>query len=180
MTVAYAGIGSRKTPQDILVLMYKAASALTHQGYILRSGGASGADSAFERGAWLANPRSFEIFVPWRNFNGRDSWNRGDIVYKCNVPQCIAAMELAEKYHPNWAACSSAARRFHARNMFQILGRSLNDPVKFVICWTPDGKRSGGTGQALRVAEDKGIPIYDLAIDEQRAAAVTLAGLVPY
>ena len=47
----YAGIGARATPPEILNLMTRAAFALTKRGYVLRSGHAIGADSAFERGA---------------------------------------------------------------------------------------------------------------------------------
>lgn len=32
----------------------------------------------------------------------------------------------------------------------------------FVVCWTSDGKDSGGTGQALRIARDRNIPVYNL------------------
>lgn len=46
----FAGIGSRQTPQEILSLMRKTGASLTEKGLILRSGGATGADSAFEAG----------------------------------------------------------------------------------------------------------------------------------
>jgi hypothetical protein len=34
-----------------------------------------------------------------------------------------------------------------------------------VVCWTKDGKSSGGTGQALRIAEYYSIPIFNLKND---------------
>ncbi len=49
----YAGIGSRDTPASILDLMTRIARRLSARepwGYTLLSGGAAGADSAFERG----------------------------------------------------------------------------------------------------------------------------------
>jgi len=51
----YAGIGSRKTPPDILALMEACAYKLARYGWNLRSGGAPGADQAFERGVAQAN-----------------------------------------------------------------------------------------------------------------------------
>ena len=51
---SYAGIGSRKTPPHVLAAMTQIAEALAERGYILRSGGAGGADSAFEKGAGSA------------------------------------------------------------------------------------------------------------------------------
>ena len=46
----YTGIGARRTPPEVLALMTRAAFALLKRGYVLRSGHAIGADSAFERG----------------------------------------------------------------------------------------------------------------------------------
>lgn len=48
---AYAGIGSRKTPKNVLDFMFEIGKELALLGYVLRSGGAEGADSAFEKGA---------------------------------------------------------------------------------------------------------------------------------
>ena len=46
----YAGIGSRSTPSSILSIMTILGKTLAQNGYILRSGGAEGADKAFEIG----------------------------------------------------------------------------------------------------------------------------------
>ena len=46
----YTGVGSRKTPKDVLELMVKIAIKAAQNGYTLRSGGAEGADKAFEHG----------------------------------------------------------------------------------------------------------------------------------
>ena len=55
-----------------------------------------------------------------------------------------------------------------ARNSYQVLGRNLDDPVEFVICWTPGGSGSGGTGQAIRIAKDYQIPVFDLGSPETK------------
>ncbi len=55
-----------------------------------------------------------------------------------------------------------------ARNCYQVLGEDLSTPVDFVVCWTPDGaesetsRKTGGTGQAIRIAADLGIRVYNL------------------
>lgn len=51
---------------------------------------------------------------------------------------------------------------FMSRNVYQVLGPNLDDPVEFIICWTKDGKASGGTGQAIRIANDYGVPVFNL------------------
>ena len=50
-----------------------------------------------------------------------------------------------------------------ARNGQQILGRELDQPVAFGLCWTPGGLGLGGTGQTLRIAKARQIPFLDLA-----------------
>lgn len=148
----YAGIGSRKTPKNILNMMTKIAEYLANKNYVLRSGGASGADTAFEGGADLK-----VIFIPWRGFNG----------HKCPVIALTnEAIQMAQQYHPAPQNLSEGALKLMARNCYQVLGTNLKCPVNFVICWTPDGKASGGTGQAIRIAQDYNIKVYNLKNEE--------------
>ncbi len=63
---AYAGIGSRQTPPQLLELMTRAATALASQGWTLRTGMAPGADQAFYRGAREHGP--VELYLPWPGF----------------------------------------------------------------------------------------------------------------
>ena len=136
----YAGIGSRETPPEVLTLMTNIAMRLHTNGWTLRSGGAVGADTAFEKGTTRK-----EIF------GARD----------CSP----AAMEISSMYHPNLAACAEYVRLLHGRNAMIMLGTYVKGnplPVSTVICWTPEGKVTGGTGQALRMAEGLGIPVCNL------------------
>ena len=55
----------------------------------------------------------------------------------------------------------------HSRNCHQILGYDLKSPVDAVICWTPNGKMVGGTRTALLLAQDAGIPIFNLGRPDQ-------------
>lgn len=150
---AYAGIGSRETPDDICALMAQIAAYLERRAYTLRSGGAPGADTAFERGVILDANK--EIFLPWPGFNGRVATPKIE-------PAIYAwATHIAESYHPAWSKCGPSARKLHTRNVFQVFGADFESPSRFVVCWTADGKASGGTGQALRIAADK-MPIFNL------------------
>lgn len=120
---------------------------------------AKGADQAFEFGATLGGGL-VEIYLPWKGFEGRQD---GKIVAPAKD-----ALELAEYYHPNWKALKQGARKLMARNGYQVLGPNLYDSVDMVICWTPDGSvdgtgsKVGGTGQALRIADDYDIPVLNL------------------
>ena len=134
----YAGIGSRQTPPEILNTMTKIAQALGKLGYTLRSGGADGADKAFEVGAVKK-----EIFRP-----------------RHATPEAI---ELAMSLHPAPSKCNDYVRKLHGRNAQIILGLNLDSPVEFVICWTKNGKIIGGTGLGIRLSMSKNIPIFNLA-----------------
>jgi len=148
----YTGIGARMTPAPVLKQMTTLASNLELSGFILRSGGANGADSAFEAG--VSDPHNAKIYLPWKNFN-----NNPSALHDISVE----AYEMAKHYHPNWYACSQAATKFHARNCYQVLGTDLKTPSQFILCWTPNAAVTGGTGQALRIALDHSIPIFNMA-----------------
>jgi hypothetical protein len=154
MTKAYAGIGSRKTPQNILDEMQRLASELAKSEFILRSGAADGADAAFEEGCDLVRGWK-QIFLPWKGFNGHTSE-----LY--NIPDI--AFEIAATVHPAWNYLKPYVKKFHARNVQQVLGRNCDDPVKFVVCWTPGAKKVGGTATAIRLAESRKIPVHNLAV----------------
>lgn len=147
----YSGIGSRKSPPKILDLMTRIASFMEKQGYILQSGGAPGADNAFESG--VTNSDMKRIYLPWLKFNGNTS-----PLYEVSK----AALTLASYFHPSWHKLSEAGKLLMARNGYQVLGKDLSIPVEMVICYTPHGKIEGGTGQAMRIAKHFNIPIFNL------------------
>lgn len=161
----YAGIGSRETPKEVLQDMQFIGAALAVRNATLRSGGAGGADSAFEHGCNLMKGAK-EIYIPWDGFNNRENGREGAIIPPFNDQ----VFEYARAFHPNWAACSDGAKKLHARNLYQIGGIDLNTAVDFVVCWTKDGKASGGTGQAIRIAESLQIPVFNLFDEESRKA----------
>jgi len=149
----YAGIGSRKTPENILLAMTEIAVVLESDGYVLRSGGADGADSAFEEG--VLSPAGQEIYLPWKGFNHNQS-----PLYNCY--QGIHT-ELAEKHHLAWDNLSQGVKKLMIRNSAQIIGIAEKPiPVDFVICWTLAGPEGGGTGQAIRIAKSFDVPIYNM------------------
>lgn len=142
---AYTGIGSRSTPLEVCYQMTELAQLFAKSGWILRSGGAAGADSAFEKGA-----SKKEIFKPTDN-----------------IPEL--AFEIAAKHHPTWNGLKPYIKKLHARNVQQVLGKNLDSTTKFVVCWTKDGaekettRNTGGTGQAIRIAIAYNVPVYNLA-----------------
>lgn len=152
----YAGIGSRETPIYILHEMTTIAKYLESIGYILRSGGAIGADQAFERNIGLDKKQIFLATDDHYRTPGREHM-------------------IAREIHRNPKALDASLHKDYfwklmARNTNQIFGKNLDSPVDFVLCWTRDGithhddrtKYTGGTGQAIELASRKDIPIINM------------------
>lgn len=146
----YAGIGSRATPRNALIAMKQLAEWLYEKGYVCSTGGAKGADTAFQVGA---NDK-VELHLPYNGYNGNYVDDLKPITGK--------AFNMAAKYHPKWDACRPIAKKMHARNCYIVLGETLDKPVDFIICWTEGGRMLGGTAQALRIAIDYDIPVFNL------------------
>lgn len=151
----YTGVGSRETPMNILKVVRRIANILRKEGWILRSGGARGADTHFEKGA--LNKK--EIFHPHKDY---DCWDE--------------AKDIAQQHHPMFNKLTPTSQKYIIRNTFQVLGRDLENPSSFVICWTSDGavtdsersKETGGTGQVISIADTYDIPLYNLSRSEHR------------
>ena len=176
---SYAGVGSRTTPRLVLLTMFNLAHRLAINNFLLRSGAANGADTAFENGCMEARGQS-EIWLPWSGFN-----NHSDTGF---LP-LEEHYQMAKTLHPRWDTLSRSIKALHARNVGQILGTDLNSPVNLVICYTPDGcesedsrtKYTGGTGTAIALASRYGIPVYNLrnpsAIRRLNSHVVSLLGI---
>ena len=154
-TLIYAGIGTRATPPNVLADMAVMAGWLARTGWQLSSGGADGADGAFAAGAPAGQRR---IWLPWRGYNG----HRGPDCRVLSAAAMTACMEIAAALHPSWDRCSPAVRKLHARNAVVLLGETLDRPVDACVAWTAEGRVTGGTGMAIRIAEAHGIPVFNL------------------
>lgn len=166
----YAGIGSRQTPDDVIDKMIALGKYMAEQGHLLRSGGADGADHAFEHGCDNAGGNK-EIWLPWKGFNGSKS-----TFILANLPllSIIRAEAIAAKLHPAWDRCMPPARRLHARNVLQVLGGDFKTPVERVLCWTPRGEVVGGTATALKLAKQCDIEIVNFGWIDAAAEALQL------
>jgi hypothetical protein len=153
----YAGIGSRQAPDWALELAEEFARRAREKGWTLRSGHAPGMDQAFERGA----EQDAEVYLPWPQFESKVPCRAR---YVCDHASRVS-QQIASGFHPNWENLSNGARCLHGRNVHQVLGPNLEEPKLsiFVLCWTPEGRGGGGTGQAIRIAQHYGVPVYDLA-----------------
>lgn len=151
----FSGIGSRETPENILQDMKSLSSIFEDMGYCLRSGGAKGADTWFARGT-----NNAQIWLPWTDFN---KWERNDKhTYRIIDSDDELANEMVNKFHPIGKELKGKVRLLMMRNTYQVLGKNGECDSQFVICWTSDGQASGGTGQAIRLANHYNIPVYNM------------------
>lgn len=158
MNKIYTGVGARKTPWDVQAYMRAAAKRLAELGWTLRSGGANGADSAFEAGCDKGlGPK--EIYLPWKGFNKNPSnliLNDSSTIIKQET------INVLGKEH--WNRLSQGAKNLHMRNVYQVLGVDLKTKSRFVLCWAPiiDGRPQGGTATAIKLAQNHEIPVFNL------------------
>ncbi len=185
---AYAGVGSRRTPPDVLQAMSDIAQTLGDAGTALSTGGADGADKAFETGA-LRTDAPITVHTPWPGYNGYRPGRQPETEIDVLHPNAAATVQgrsyadLAQEHHPYWNRCGRGARALFVRNV-SILAGALDDhretlPVRAVIAYTPNGlpvgREAGGTGHTLRTAASLDIPCVNLSRrtpPERNAAAL--------
>lgn len=160
----YSGIGSRETPKEIRQAMCGIASFAESKGLILRSGGAEGADEAFESG--VTDEDNKQIYVPWYQYNK----HRSQLCFQSDEDFLIASY-----YHPKWKNLRKSTKQLHARNVQIVLGPyPTRNHSRFVVCWTPDGaynhttrtKETGGTGMGISIASSRYIPVFNLFYEQ--------------
>lgn len=173
----WTGVGSRETPDEILLLMTFVAKLLTDLGWVLRSGGAKGADSAFYAGAKQSanfyNAKPY-IYLSWNGMkNGVEKLyeNPSEGLYDAQqYPTWNAANDRAFELRGSWERCGQGGIAHHTRNVFQVLGHDLFTPSKFLICWAiPVGKQGavkGGTNTAVKLALQENIDVINLYTEE--------------
>jgi len=157
----YAGIGPRQTPIPVCEEMFNVARQLDGQGWIVRSGHAEGADQAWA----LGHPVNREIYLPWRKFN----LDGPHLPHGFYVPHfSLEIQDVARAAHPAFDDLSQGAQKLMMRNVCIILGPQLNDPVQFVAYWSPNRKPQGGTGNAVRLAMEYGIPCFNIQFEDEQ------------
>lgn len=184
--VAYSGIGSRETPDQVLGVMEDAAYRLARIGFVLRSGKAGGADAAFQVGAQKyhqenpgRSPSSIaEIYIPWKGFRGGDNLiDLYDVLPDALDKQYPGYEEMrwdwVKEVHGGWERLSQGARKLHERNVHQLFGPNLGDAYinqsKFVLYYAPEtksGNPKGGTATAVNLAKKQGIRTLNLLHDK--------------
>lgn len=160
----YAGIGSRDIPDDKSKAMTDLAKILRERyGFVLRSGDAKGSDQAFARGAG----NMAVSFVSGKKHRLSDAAAESTMVIFDNMDEAMQApaLDAIQRLHPNPDSFvgkdSEYVRNLMARNFYQVVGYNGFADSAFVACYATDD--DNGTWHAIRVAHERGIPVFNLA-----------------
>jgi len=152
-----ACIGSRDLNKDELARCKEWGYKFAREGYVIQTGNARGADQAFAEGANTVNPEMVMLFLPWSSYEKhRIIEGNKVIVFDESNPAHRLWMEEAEKHHPAWYKLSRGSRLLMARNI------GIIDGTFYVVAFpktNPFGQL-GGTGQGIRYATSRGVPVY--------------------
>jgi len=166
----FTGIGSRKVGGDGGAKIKEICDYLNSLNLPikLRSGGANGSDSLFEQFI-----HAKDIYLPRDGFNHKYESKSDDVEYYVttkkndfNLRVRDKRLNAIKKFLPHWGAMEDYNKKFHFRNTFQILGhQEPEEKTLFVLFWAPEkpiGEIQGGTRTAVYLAQDLGIPTYNL------------------
>jgi len=153
----YAGIGSRAIDSKSYSMATQMATELERQGWTLRSGNATGSDQAFAEGI----EEAAQIWLPWASFEAGFQSKKPKHQYLIINGSDKDAVDSVAKYHPGASHLPPAVNKLMSRNFRQVIGRYKQPNSSFVLCWTPNGEKKGGTSQAIRIAEDYKIPVVN-------------------
>lgn len=155
-----AAAGARDAPDAVLrnIMLLGSHIAKTTD-YVCRTGGARGCDQAWAVGFGSRT----EIMTP--------SWDRITPMLAGPDGASLAAatlLALSAKQRQDYLydeAKRDQVMPYFLRNTQIVAGpspRHVEERARFLLCWTANGKDSGGTGHTMRVAANMDVPILNL------------------
>lgn len=164
-------VGSREVPLDELELLIRLGRTVTDLGFEIRSGDAFGSDRAGWYGARQSDrydPNNARIYVLQSHKNRKRAQEHGFLVAEDYPEQWVMATALALEARGSWGGIEGPHNQFkrdlHIRNVMQILGHNLDDPVKAIIYYAPTVGNpdreicKGGTNTAVQLARMASVP----------------------
>lgn len=153
--------------------MVRIGTAMTDRGWMLRSGGATGADTAFHQGVLKSSryPEILpEIYLSWSGMGGMYPDPSQGLIDSQRNHLWQTATEIALQARGSFNGLGRGGIAHHTRNVFQVLGSDLRTPSRMLVCWArPIGRRgnvAGGTNTAVQIALKYNVPVRNLYYPE--------------
>lgn len=177
----YAGVGQRKNlPDGVFDAMKDVSKRLRNMGWVLRSGGAEGSDTAFQIGAG----KDSIVYTSTKQEKEKLKHAYGFVMGldEMTDAQVSEARASVMRLHPKHGkGLDEYATGKMARNYWQVVGTDGTMDSAFVACYADQNSR--GTWQTIRLAKERGIPVFNAAeyedIEQWKADvihAATMAG----
>jgi hypothetical protein len=160
----YTGVGSREQFSELMDKMTAVANYLSDNNFILRSGGAGGADTAFQSGA---SPHKTEIWIPWSSFKPKNIKGQYKVLTDDKF-KIAREYILGNNIIPWFDRMKQGAQKLHARNYYQVFGDN-NMPSEFLLYSAPviNGEVKGGTRTAVEIAKLENIPVFNISKSDE-------------
>ena len=154
--LAYAGIGPRRVPADILDAIAQLATHMTAEGWHLHTGASEGGCDAF---ATSVPAEERTRYLPWPGYRGLS----GPDCVTLTSSELRECSHVAADFHPGWKRAKPDTRKRLAHDVAVLLGADARTPVHAIVLWTPLGRPTPDTEPAERLARAWGIPFLNLA-----------------
>jgi len=116
-----------------------------------------------------------EMYLPWKSFNT-------SITPKMKRPN-EKAYHVAAYYHKAFKKLPNPVRAILARDVHVILGENVDNPIKLMLCYSPDGaetikqidyKKTGNISFSISICDVLGIPVFNLKNEDAVSRLVEL------
>ena len=171
--IRYACIGGRpfseKNPTgltpDQLLICERIGGHIAERGYIVDSGNAPGADQAYGRGVNRVNPELLHLHLPWRSFEAQ-AVRDGNVIHALEDLDAEVLefyKELAHKARGGFGGLRQGGIKLMTRNSSIVIPPPAVLSTVRVIAFPSAKRGGGGTGQGMRIAALREIPLSDVS-----------------
>ena len=151
-------IGTRSLSAGWKQLIVEFSRGMAEAEWMIRSGAAEGCDQAWTEG-FTHRASSVSLYLPWPTFNKSYWFGSG---YRIQHNPTEEGARIARDSISYWDSLKQGAKKLYARNSHIILGPDCRKPSDLVVAYTTTGDDRGGTGQAIRIARAKQIPVLNI------------------
>lgn len=151
-------IGTRTPTKEQRAVCVKLGMWIAVNKHQLRSGNAEGCDQAYAEGANHIDPTAVHLCLPWPNYERQAvvAGNHVHLLEDLDPTHLQALREEAARTHKRWSNLTQGTQKLHTRNGLII------ESCDLILALPNSSPWGGGTGQGMRIAEQRGIRVVNL------------------